>query len=282
MFDILVIDEASQCDIASAIPLIFRAKKVAIIGDPYQLKHITSVKKQYEENYILNHLGLSEADYNYENNSLFDYAKNLADKSNISTYFLKEHFRCHPDIIKFSNNYFYDDELIIKTKDEQYVYGSKGVVWCDIKGDTAKYRNCNEIEKQYVLELAQKLLKEYPEAEIGIITPFRHQKKEIKSRENILKNNGIKPEIDTVNGFQGDEKDIIILSLVVTEKAKDSLTRFINIYAEYLLNVAVTRARSTLYIVGDFEFCKNNKRNENKALSRLAHYVELNGTIIRN
>jgi len=54
MFDLLVIDEASQCDIASAIPLIFRAKKLVVIGDPYQLRHITSVKKQYEENYILN------------------------------------------------------------------------------------------------------------------------------------------------------------------------------------------------------------------------------------
>jgi len=282
LFDILVIDEASQCDIASAIPLIFRAKKVVVIGDPYQLKHITSVKKQYEENYILNHLGLSETDYNYENNSLFDYVKNLVDKSNIPTYFLREHFRCHPDIIKFSNNYFYDDELIIKTKDEQYVFGSKGIVWCDIKGETSNNRNYNEIEKQYVLELVQKLMKKYPKAEIGITTPFLHQKEELKNKENILRNIGIRPEIDTIHGFQGDEKDIIVLSLVVTDKAKDSLTKFINIYAEYLLNVAVTRARSTLYIVGDFEFCKNNKRNENKALSRLAQYVELNGTIIRN
>lgn len=67
--------------------------------------------------------------------------------------------------------------------------------------------------------------------------------------------------------------------MVVTKDAKDSLTSFINIWAKYLLNVAITRAKSTLYIVGDFDFCKNDIKNKNKALSKLAEYVELNGTI---
>src|SRR5690606_4362279 len=54
LFDLVVIDEASQCDIASAIPLILRAKQLVVIGDPLQLKHITSLNK-FEEEKIKEH-----------------------------------------------------------------------------------------------------------------------------------------------------------------------------------------------------------------------------------
>ena len=275
MFDLLVIDEASQCDIASAIPLIFRAKNIAIIGDPHQLKHITSVKKKWEENYILYRLNLDERKYNYEKNSLFDYAKNIAELSNTHTYFLKEHYRCHPKIIEFSNINFYNNELNIQTNEDDFNVGEKGIVWYDVKGETDKKLNVNKKEIQKVKELAEELIKKYPDAEIGITTPFRDQNLAIKS---IIKNTK-KLEIKTIHKFQGDEKDIIILSLVVTEKAKTSLTNFINFWSPHLLNVAVTRAQSTLYIVGDFNFCKNNESNTQKVLSRLATYVELNGKI---
>jgi len=281
IFDILVIDEASQCDIASAIPLIFRAKKIVIIGDPHQLRHITSVKKQYEENYILNYLNLSETKYNYEKNSLFDYVKTIAEKSNIPTYFLKEHYRCHPKIIDFSNVFFYHNELIINTEDENFKFGDKGIVWCNVKGKISKERNFNKAEKDYVIKLGQELLNKYPKAKIGITTPFRHQNKALELEKAKLDNINKNAEIKTIHKFQGDEKDIIILSLVVTSDAKSSLTAFINTWSKYLLNVAITRAKSTLYIVGDFDFCKNDKRNEQKPLSQLAEYVETNG-IIKN
>ena len=69
LFDILIIDEASQCDIASAIPLILRAKQVVIIGDPKQLRHITSVRVD-DENIIREHMGLSARPYlNYARES---------------------------------------------------------------------------------------------------------------------------------------------------------------------------------------------------------------------
>ena len=277
MFDLLVIDEASQCDVASAIPLIYRAKKVVVIGDPHQLKHITSVKKQYEENYILHHLKLSETKYNYEKLSLFDYVKSIADKSNLKTYFLKEHYRCHPKIIGFSNNFFYRNELSINTKPEHFKLGDIGIVWINIKGKIAKEHNFNKAEKDAAISLAKELTTNYPNAEIGITTPFKHQQNALKREEGSIKNN--KVEIKTIHKFQGDEKDIIVLSLVVTKEAKNSLTDFINIWAKYLLNVAVTRAKSTLYIVGDFEFCKNDNRNKQKALSKLAEYVEMNGKL---
>jgi hypothetical protein len=179
IFDLLVIDEASQCDIASAIPLIFRAKKIVVIGDPQQLKHITSVDK-FEENYVLNHLKLSEIKYNYVQSSLFDYAYNIANISNINSYFLKEHYRCHPKIIDFSNVFFYNNELIVKTQENQFEFGDKGIIWYDVKGTTAKDLNFNKAEKDFVIKLGIDLLKKYPKAEIGITTPFKDQETSLK------------------------------------------------------------------------------------------------------
>lgn len=82
LFDILIIDEASQCDIASALPLILRAKQVVIIGDPKQLKHITSVRVD-DEDIIREHLGLSARPYlKYAEQSLWDYAADFLAHAN--------------------------------------------------------------------------------------------------------------------------------------------------------------------------------------------------------
>jgi len=159
--------------------------------------------------------------------------------------------------------------------------GDIGIVWINTKGKTAQEHNINIAEIKTVINLTKRITKEYPNSEIGITTPFKDQQNAIKNQQGEITNNN-NVEIKTIHKFQGDEKDIIILSLVVTKEAKSSLTEFINIWAKYLLNVAVTRAKSTLYIVGDFEFCKNDNRNKQKALSKLAEYIELNGKIINN
>jgi hypothetical protein len=72
LFDIVVIDEASQCDIASALPLVLRAKQLVVIGDPMQLKHISKVQS-YEEKYIVNKLKIdTNLRLDYVNESLYD------------------------------------------------------------------------------------------------------------------------------------------------------------------------------------------------------------------
>ena len=77
-FDILIIDEASQCDIASILPLLFRAKKVVIIGDPKQLRHISRVPIAKDRQLLQSH-GLAEgsAAWAYSVNSAFDLARSL-------------------------------------------------------------------------------------------------------------------------------------------------------------------------------------------------------------
>src|SRR5688572_7530810 len=74
-FDLLVIDEASQCDIASVLPLLYRAKRTVIIGDPQQLRHISAVPRAKDAD-LHTKYGLVEnrAAWMYSVNSLYDLA----------------------------------------------------------------------------------------------------------------------------------------------------------------------------------------------------------------
>jgi len=284
IFDLLIIDEASQCDIASAIPLIYRSKKVVVIGDPLQLKHITNIQKE-EEQFIIEQLDLHNYNLNYIENSLWDYCFALANKSGYESVILNEHYRSHPDIIKYSNIHFYGPKLgqtlEIRTKPDDFKFGEGGIVWINVEGQVHDKRNINVAEANKSIELARVLVKKYPDASIGIVTPFRHQYEYIF--EKIDNNLRKKIKVDTVHKYQGDEKDIMIFSLVVTNSCRPSLHRFINYWAPYLLNVGVTRARSTLYIIGDFNFCINlNDEKGPTFLSKLARYVESNNRVIFN
>ena len=141
-------------------------------------------------------------------------------------------------------------------------------------------RNINNSEIDQVISLSKQLLSKYPEATIGIVTPFRHQYEAIfnKLPKDLLE----KVKVDTVNKYQGDEKDIILFSLVVSDGCKPGLSWFINEGAPYLLNVGITRARSSLLIIGNFDYCKNQGNIQGPTyLSRLANYVESLGKVER-
>jgi len=285
LFDILIVDEASQCDIASALPLLYRAKSAVIIGDPLQLKHITCVKKE-EQNYVAEYFKVNEYNLNYVDNSLFDFARGIADKSELNTYFLREHYRCHPEIVEFSNRCYYGpklgQEMVVKTIPSNFKYGDIGIYWHNVSGQVHSEKNINIQEASYAIKLAEKLVNKYPDATIGIVTPFRHQSEHLKAiTRDFLKE---KIQIDTVHKYQGDERDIIILSLVVTYGCRPSLVDFINRRSNYLLNVAVTRARSSLYVIGDFNYCRNleNHGSETPFLKSLAEYIESIGKVVFN
>lgn len=279
VFDLLVIDEASQCDITSAIPLIYRAKRVVVIGDSLQLPHITSIQK-YEQKYVLEKLNLATDKYNYIDDSLYNKAEKIKNLSLLESVFLDQHYRSHPDIINFSNHNFYLPKagkgLEVMTRAEDFTEGKPGIHWVDIKGEVAQQRNENMAEVQACVDLVQKLASQHPNASIGVTTPFKHQKTEL---QRAIKDLSIKNDIlcDVIHKFQGDEKDIIILSLVVTGNAKVSLAKFINESSPYLLNVGVTRAKSSLYIVGDKSHCLSQRGywNQKTLLAKLADYVNL-------
>lgn len=277
LFDMLIIDEASQCDIASAIPLIMRSKQICVIGDPLQLKHITSVTTK-EEQVIKNHLGLGENQYlQYKEKSLWDYCNELVSKMSDDNrpVILTGHYRCQPRIIGYSNDIFYarrlGTRLEVKTTNERPDITPKDIVWIDVHGSQrADNININEAEARVAVEKARELSSKYKDVSIGIVTPFKRQAEFINSLlYGDLRNTVV---ADTVHKFQGDEKDIMIYSLVVTDNSPLSKIHWIDWSVPNLVNVAVTRARQTLYVIGNKDYVKSHS-NADLPLGYLADYA---------
>ena len=260
-FDLAVIDEASQCDIASALPLLYRARRAVIIGDPLQLKHVSTVAPQ-EDRLLLAAHGLAEgrAAWAYSVNSLFDLARSLCRHEDIVN--LRDHHRSHRDIIGFSNRHFYRGGLRIATDHESLRRPSAdgpAVRWVNVRGKVVRPSGggaLNVAEAEAAVAEVRKLVVEQGYGgSIGVVTPFRAHANRIRNmvhqdRDLSARLAAMQFVVDTVHGFQGDERDVIFFSPVVSAGVGESTLRFLKGHGN-LFNVAVTRARSELVVVGD-------------------------------
>lgn len=263
MFDYVIIDEASQCDIASILPLLYRAKRAVIIGDPKQLSHISQISRQ-QDLMLLQKYSVAPS-WSYSVNSLYARASSLVATESIVQ--LKDHFRSCSDIIEFSNNEFYEGNL--RTATDYTTLNTPrnekpGVRWVNVSGNTVRPLSGSAYNlaeaKAVVLEL-KRLVEVGYTGSIGVTTPFRKQAEEIKKilennepslNEKLLKNHQF--IADTVHKFQGDERDLMIFSTVVANGAPKSTLGFLSNTGN-LFNVAITRARAVLVIVGDYGYC---------------------------
>jgi very-short-patch-repair endonuclease len=260
-FDVVVIDEASQCDIASALPLLFRARRAVIIGDPLQLKHVSAVAPQQDRLLLAAH-GLAEgrAAWAYSVNSLFDLARSLCRHEDIVN--LRDHHRSHRDIITFSNQHFYRGGLRIATDHETLKRSQTtgpAVRWVNVRGKVVRPRGggaLNGTEAEAAVAEVRKLVVEQSySGSIGVVTPFRAHANRIRvlvHEDDELSRQlaALEFVVDTVHGFQGDERDVIFFSPVVSAGVGESTLHFLKSHGN-LFNVAVTRARSELIVVGD-------------------------------
>lgn len=262
LFDYVIIDEASQCDIASIIPLLFRAKHAVIIGDPKQLQHISQLTSK-QDMVLLQKYGI-EPVWSYSVNSLYALAAAKALPEHIIQ--LRDHFRSCAEIIDYSNETFYDGSLRTATRYDKLKIppGEKpGIRWINVAGTTIRPSSGsaynNEEVMQVVTEL-KRLIKVGYSGSIGVTTPFNLQAEKIM--QALEKESDLLTELvskhaflaDTVHKFQGDERDLMIFSSVVTDSAPSVTLGFLNSTGN-LFNVAVTRARSTLVVVGDYRYC---------------------------
>ena len=268
IFDLVVIDEASQSDISSSIPLLFRAKKAVIIGDPQQLRHISTINKTLNNRLMQKYNLLSEDNlrFSYSIQSLYHCGRGAVGADEVTL--LNEHYRSHFSIIEFSNREWYDGHLDIRTNYDNLIFppdGHEHIEWANVVGYTFKPHGTsalNETEANKVLKLLDVLLKMYEEhmPSFGIVTPFSAQKNYIIQRlSEKYDEDTIKKHIllaNTAHQFQGDERDIVIFSPVISRNASESSIGFLRSTSN-LFNVSITRARSILWVVGDRNVCIN-------------------------
>ena len=248
MFDVAIIDEASQCDIASCFPIMFRAKKAVIVGDDKQLPHLSFLEKAKEQSF-LSQYGIPDKYqlmWRFRTNSMFD----LADYYSMNSVMLDEHFRSLPPIINFSNHEFYNDRIRVMRKDFNTDKVLELVHVTDGKVDFDATRNLPEIEavvkKLHEIVIEDERKNPDKPVSIGIISPFRAQVEQLKvSVSKVLSDHMIRKhqiEIGTAHTFQGDERDIILISWAFADNSFTQSLTFLQ--KPNLFNVAITRGRN--------------------------------------
>lgn len=251
IYDYVIMDEASQVDVVTGLVALSVAKNAVIVGDRKQLPNVITETDKLKTNHIFSLFKIRE-EYNFTKNSFLSSVFSII--PDVPNTLLREHYRCHPKIIEFCNQKFYDNQLIIMTKDSNEKDILK--VYKTAQGNHAR----GHINQRQIDVITQKILPEtnINDASIGIIVPYRDQVKEITSTIN---NNDML--IDTVHKFQGREKDYIIMSTV-----DDKVTSFSD--DANLLNVAVSRA------IKNFTIIVGQEDNANTNIGDLVSYIEYN------
>lgn len=264
-FDIVMMDEAGQCNVSSSLIPIVRGKQLLLVGDPQQLCPVVVLDETVNRSLKLKYRVANE--YDYLNNSIYTLLTQI-DLSGNET-LLSYHYRCHDKIIGFSNQKYYHNKLKLcanskEQKPLQFIDTTKK----DVLRNLGK-KNISEYEAKSICEY----IKQNPELSIGIITPFVHQKECI---EYYLKQNNIGDiSVGTVHRFQGDQKDVILFSTAITNSTLSGTYNWLKKNKE-LINVAVSRAKSRLVILGNLDAL--NKLSDGKDdLKELCDYVKSNG-----
>ncbi len=237
LFDIVVIDEASQVSIAQAFPAIIRAKKVVVLGDPKQFSNFKSatvdgiinntlfnqVKDEFAKSIVKfdaeesSSLMFKVNGFNVKN-SILDFIRNISNHQSG----LKKHFRGYMELIGYSNKYFYNDSLqVMKIRGLDLSEVIQFHVLSDVTEKENK-KNINKSEAYFILEEVIKLKNEGFKGTVGIITPFSHQHKYLT---DLFYSNENQPYFDehfqlklmTFDSCQGEERDIIFYSMVERE-----------------------------------------------------------------
>lgn len=249
--DVIIIDEASQCDVLTGLPLLYAAKKMVVVGDEKQLSAITNLEIKTD----------IPVEYKYDNNTFLNCIKNVFDPLKKT---LEEHYRCDYNIINFCNKFYYDSQLKIYTEANS---SSIAIVNTDkYKGAESKDHSfCNDRECFAVEELVDK------RNDYFVITPFKAQGIELKKRFE-------KERAGTIHTFQGKGANEVYFSTVLNDLAacNNHIRGSHNLFTSELVNVAVSRAKQKFVLVTDEKYFQENSRYV-KEINHLIDYIKIYG-----
>lgn len=287
-FDLVIFDEASQLPTPEAVPSILRADRVIVAGDPNQLPPTSFFDASL----------IGEDNEDFEDELFRTSLESLLDDCVASVpvfqeTYLKWHYRSRDErLINFSNHYFYDNKLITfpsMSNDNNgrgvlLKYVSDGV-W-----DRGKSRT-NRREARMTAQLAIEHFKKFPEKSIGIVALNTYQREAIEDafNEELLERPELLPFCDasrqeaffikSLESVQGDERDVIIISVGYGKNADGALTlNFgpLNMEGGWRrLNVLVTRAKWQIILVTSLRSAELHRVNpQNRGAVSLRNFIE--------
>lgn len=191
VYDYIIMDEASQVDIATGALALSCAKNVVIVGDTKQLSNVVKDEDKTRAKAIFDKFNINDG-YMFTKSFLQSVLEIIP---NVTQTLLREHYRCHPKIINFCNQKFYHGELIIMTEDK----GEEDVlaVTKTARGNHER----NRYSQRQVDVIKEEVIPKYelnPE-ETGIIAPYNNQVEALNKEVSNF-------EAATVHKFQGREK----------------------------------------------------------------------------
>jgi DNA replication ATP-dependent helicase Dna2 len=256
-FDVSVVDEAGQLTEAGSIAVISKSDKFILVGDHKQLPPVIQNEEAKKS-------GLSKSLFE----RLIDI--NLENRDDVLVT-LEEQYRMNTNIMEYSSKNFYDFRLkanqniadqklffresIINSKYFDILNPDNNMVFIDFKGLCNFKVNYEQAKK--VIDIINEFTKYGILSEkIGVITPFRAQVAEIRRNLFALHSEQLnKVTVDTVDRFQGSDRDIIIFSSVISNDK--SLSDFFTDYRR--INVSVTRAKKKFIVIGSKEVLYKSK-----------------------
>ena len=278
LFDYVVFDEASQCDIASALPLLGRARHAVVVGDPMQLGFIPQLSLR-QEHALMDAAGLGPSGRHLVaqgNNSLFEFVRR---RPSAKWHFLADQFRSAAEIVGYLNDEFYEGRLRPAQAPGRVTIptGYKpGLGWLDVPGRIEREDGgpVNRAEAEAVVKVLTGMIRERGfTGSIGVLSPFNAQValllRRIQAELSEAEQEAVSLRVSTIDRFQGGEADVILFSLVVAEGVQAGTLGFYT-RERRRVNVAISRARAMCLVVGDKAFVG---RSEVPLLQRLLHSV---------
>jgi very-short-patch-repair endonuclease len=266
LFDLAIFDEASQCDIASALPIFARAKRAVVVGDNKQLSFISQLGIAHDRNLMqAQDLPVSKMGrFAQSRKSLFDLADLTPGASKVM---LRDQYRSAADIVGYINEHFYGGQLRVAGDQDKLKVpkGTKpGIGWTDTPSPTAPMvGNVNSAEVAAIAKHVRSLLEEQAYAgSIGVIAPFRPQVYALEQAihgqvpQNLLQKAEFR--VGTVDSFQGQERDLILFSPCLGHSSATSAVSFVQ-KDWRRLNVAISRARAVAHVFGDLSYARAGK-----------------------
>ncbi|HHB78098.1 MAG TPA: DNA helicase [Saprospiraceae bacterium] len=286
-FDTTLIDEASQILEPQLVGILSRVKRFILIGDHRQLPAVVAQKKIFsqKEDDLLAKVGIYDLANSFFERLFMRCRKNQWDWA---YGMLSRQGRMHQDVMAFANKYFYDGKLRILPKglnprqsaphylqtqssnNLQKRIAQNRLIFLDTPIDESigsGKKNLHEAQKiveilQHIKSIYQENNKELTRDSIGIITPYRAQIAQI--RETIFQHD---PDwlqyltIDTVERYQGGARDIIIISVCINKPYQlHNLVALSDENIDRKLNVALTRARDQIIMIGNKSILEKDKR----------------------
>lgn len=277
LFDYVIIDESSQMNLIETALVLSCSKRAIVVGDTCQLSQIITQEMKTKFN---------EADqkvasaFSYLNQNMLSSLLEIYEQR-IPKTLLKEHYRCHPQIIDFCNTKYYDGKLVTFTlrqdQDQplQIYRTAKGNHMREVtRGDYNKgkfnQRELDVIQKEVLVNLERAVRRN---TDFGFVTPYRKQADKAMNQLEDM-------ECDTVHKYQGREKKTMIMSTVVDHSRQGKMgLKFVN--DPRMLNVAVSRAQERfILVVGHEMFGERN--SEVGDLIRHMEYNTLDEEIIES